>query len=66
MSELERTRRRGRGLLCAGQGEQGQCHRPPEGDQGLFATDDEETREEAAVLDEWLELSNREAGLKKS
>ena len=33
--------------------------------RGLFATDDEETREEAAVLDEWLELSNREAGLKK-
>ena len=33
--------------------------------RGLFARDDEETREEAAVLDEWLELSNREAGLKK-
>ena len=33
--------------------------------RGLFATDDEETREEAAVLDEWLELSNRETGLKK-
>src|SRR5205823_5966209 len=33
--------------------------------RGLFATDDEETREEAAVLDEWLELSDREAGLKK-
>ena len=33
--------------------------------RGLFATDDEETREEAAVLDEWLELSNQEAGLKK-
>jgi type I restriction enzyme M protein len=33
--------------------------------RGLFATDDEETRKEAAVLDEWLELSNREAGLKK-
>jgi type I restriction enzyme M protein len=33
--------------------------------RGLFATDDEETREEAAVLDEWLQLSNSEAGLKK-
>ena len=33
--------------------------------RGFFATDDEETREEAAVLHEWLELSNREAGLKK-
>jgi type I restriction enzyme M protein len=33
--------------------------------RGLFATDDEETREEAAVLHEWLELSNREVGLKK-
>ncbi len=33
--------------------------------RGLFATDDQETREEAAVLDEWLELSNQEAGLKK-
>jgi type I restriction enzyme M protein len=33
--------------------------------RGLFATDDEETRGEAAVLDEWLELSNQEAGLKK-
>jgi len=33
--------------------------------RGLFARDDEETREEAAVLHEWLELSNREAGLKK-
>jgi type I restriction enzyme M protein len=33
--------------------------------RGLFAVDDEETREEAALLDEWLELSNREAGLKK-
>jgi type I restriction enzyme M protein len=33
--------------------------------RGLFATDDEQTREEAAVLHEWLELSNREAGLKK-
>jgi type I restriction enzyme M protein len=33
--------------------------------RGLFATDDEETREEAAVLHEWLELSNHEAGLKK-
>jgi type I restriction enzyme M protein len=33
--------------------------------RGLFASDDEETREEAAVLDEWLALSNREAGLKK-
>src|SRR5215831_15004359 len=33
--------------------------------RGLFATDDEETMEEAAVLDEWLELSNQEAGLKK-
>jgi type I restriction enzyme M protein len=33
--------------------------------RGLFATDDEETREEAAVLDEWLELSNWEAELKK-
>src|SRR5689334_4402094 len=33
--------------------------------KGLFARDDEETREEAAVLDEWLDLSNREAGLKK-
>ena len=33
--------------------------------RGLFATDDEETREEAAVLDEWLKLSNREAELKK-
>src|SRR4030095_4440914 len=28
--------------------------------RGLFATYDEETREEAAVLDEWLALSNRE------
>ena len=27
--------------------------------RGLFATDDEETREEAAVLHEWLELSSR-------
>jgi type I restriction enzyme M protein len=33
--------------------------------RGLFATDDEETREEATVLDEWLALSNQEAGLKK-
>jgi type I restriction enzyme M protein len=33
--------------------------------RGLFATDDEETKEEAAVLHEWLELGNREAGLKK-
>jgi type I restriction enzyme M protein len=33
--------------------------------RGLFVTDDEETREEATLLDEWLELSNREAGLKK-
>jgi len=33
--------------------------------RGLFATDDEETREEAAVLDEWLKLSNQEADLKK-
>jgi type I restriction enzyme M protein len=33
--------------------------------RGFFAKDDEETREEAAVLHEWLELSNREAGLKK-
>jgi type I restriction enzyme M protein len=33
--------------------------------RGLFARDDEETREEAAVLDEWLALSNQEAGLKK-
>jgi len=33
--------------------------------RGLFATDDEETREEAVVLDEWLTLSNQEAGLKK-
>jgi type I restriction enzyme M protein len=33
--------------------------------RGLFATNDEETREEAAVLDEWLALSNRESGLKK-
>jgi len=33
--------------------------------RGLFAKDDEDTREEAAVLDEWLELSNQEAGLKK-
>jgi type I restriction enzyme M protein len=33
--------------------------------RGLFATDDEETREEAAVLDEWLKLSNQEVGLKK-
>jgi type I restriction enzyme M protein len=33
--------------------------------RGLFATDDEDTREEAAVLDEWLELSNQEADLKK-
>src|SRR4030095_6273441 len=33
--------------------------------RGLFATDDEETREEAALLHEWLELSNQEAGLKK-
>jgi type I restriction enzyme M protein len=33
--------------------------------RGLFATDDEETREEAAVLDGWLELNNQEAGLKK-
>ena len=33
--------------------------------RGLFARDDEETREEAAMLDEWLELSNQEAGFKK-
>ena len=33
--------------------------------RGLFARDDEETREEAAVLDEWLKLSNQEAELKK-
>jgi type I restriction enzyme M protein len=33
--------------------------------RGLFGTDDEETRKESAVLDEWLELSNQEAGLKK-
>ena len=33
--------------------------------RGLFATHDEETREEAAVLDEWLKLSNQEVGLKK-
>jgi type I restriction enzyme M protein len=33
--------------------------------RGLFARDDEDTREEAAVLDEWLVLSNQEAGLKK-
>ena len=32
---------------------------------GLFATDDEESRAEAAALDEWLELSNQEAELKK-
>ena len=31
-----------------------------------FDKDDEETREEAAVLDEWLELSNQEADLKRS
>src|SRR2546428_3029723 len=33
--------------------------------RGLFARDDEETREEAAVLAEWLKLSNQEAELKK-
>src|SRR6266508_523481 len=33
--------------------------------RGLFATDDEESREEAAVLYAWLELSNHEAELKK-
>jgi type I restriction enzyme M protein len=33
--------------------------------RGLFATDDKESREEAAVLDEWLALSNQEASLKK-
>src|SRR5262249_25715539 len=33
--------------------------------RGLFARDDEEAREEAAVLDEWLKLSNQEASLKK-
>jgi hypothetical protein len=32
---------------------------------GLFATDGDESREEAAVLDAWLELSNQEAELKK-
>jgi type I restriction enzyme M protein len=33
--------------------------------RGLFARDDEESREEAAVLDEWLQLNNQEAELKK-
>ena len=33
--------------------------------RGLFVRDDEETREEAAVLDEWLKLSNQEVSLKK-
>ena len=33
--------------------------------RGLFATEEEETREEAALLDQWLELSNREAELRK-
>jgi hypothetical protein len=33
--------------------------------RGLFARDDEESREEATVLEEWLELSSQEAVLKK-
>jgi type I restriction enzyme M protein len=33
--------------------------------RGLFARDDEESREEATVLEEWLKLSNQEAALKK-
>jgi type I restriction enzyme M protein len=33
--------------------------------RGLFARDDEESREEASVLEEWVELSNQEAALKK-
>jgi type I restriction enzyme M protein len=33
--------------------------------RNFFATNDEETKQEAAVLDAWLELSNQEAELKR-
>ena len=49
------TRRRGRRLRRAGQGEQGQCHRPAERNQGATA----EAKDEAAALNAWLKLSNR-------
>jgi type I restriction enzyme M protein len=33
--------------------------------RNIFATEDEESKEEAAVLDAWLELSNQEAEIKR-
>jgi type I restriction enzyme M protein len=33
--------------------------------RGLYAVDNEETRQEAAMLEEWLELTERETSLKK-